>query len=125
MFLQTTVVGSLGGDAIVKKVNDKIAINFSVAHNERYVDRATGVVTEEVTWLNCTIWRKEMTELVSYLKKGQLVHLQGKPAPKVFRDKKGEARVDFALIVHDLKLLGKNTSKEAVSEETEEIEKQE
>ena len=108
MLLETKVIGNLGADCLVKKVNGKTAINFSVAYNERYVD-ADGVVNENTTWINAAIFQKQETALIKYLKKGQLVYLSGTPKVNLYRDKQGEPKIDFSLLVRDIKLLGGKT----------------
>jgi single-strand DNA-binding protein len=110
MLLKIQVIGNIGNDCLVKEFNGKKAVNFSVAYNEKYVDK-DAVVHEKTTWVNATLWRKDDTALIKYLKKGQLVYLEGTPDVKVYLDKNGEPHVDFSMNVDSIKLLGGKINK--------------
>jgi Single-strand binding protein family len=53
--IKLQVIGNLGKDCIVKEVNGKNVINFSVAHTERYKD-SQGNQKERTTWVECAYW---------------------------------------------------------------------
>jgi single-strand DNA-binding protein len=110
MLLKIQVIGNIGNDCLVKVFNGKKAVNFSVAYNEKYVDK-DAVVHENTTWINATLWRNDDTALIKYLKKGQLVYLEGTPSVKVYRDKNGDSKVDFSMNVDSIKLLGGKNDK--------------
>lgn len=103
--LKTTVIGNLGADAVIRHHNGNQAIGFSVAHNEKYKD-AQGTVHEKTIWVNCTLWRNKETALTNFLKKGQMVYLEGTPSVSVYRNSDGQPAADFALRVTSLQLLG-------------------
>lgn len=71
-------MGHLGNDAIVKQVNGKYAIDFSLAHSEKYKNR-DGQTVERTTWVNCTLWRDQAT-IAQWLKKGAKVWVEGTPS---------------------------------------------
>lgn len=107
--LKSIVIGNLGADAIIREWNGKQAISFSVAHNEKYKD-SQGVQHEKTIWVNCTLWRNSDTNLVQYLRKGQLVYLEGLPDVKVYQNKSGQFVPDFGLTITNLQLLGGKTT---------------
>lgn len=102
--LTTSIIGNIGRNAEVREVNGSLAVNFSVAHNERIVTR-DGEVINKTIWINCTQWIKKKTELFKYLTKGTLVFVEGKPEMKGYTDDKGKAAVDFRLRVGKIELL--------------------
>ena len=63
--IKLQVIGNLGKDCIVKEVNGKTVINFSVAHSERYKD-AQGNQKERTTWVECAYWT-DKTAVAQYL----------------------------------------------------------
>lgn len=65
--LNIQVVGRLGQDAIVRKVQDYNAISFSVAVSEKR--KEDQYVT---TWMNFTYWTKS-DKIANYLTKGKLI----------------------------------------------------
>jgi len=115
--LKTQVIGNLGKDAVVRETNGKIALNFSVAHNERVIT-GDGEVFDRTIWVNCTRWLKKRGELHKYLNKGTLVHVAGTPSVKIFRNKDGVMDVDFRLKVDSIELLSKGKDEPAASEKT-------
>ena len=103
--LKSTVIGNLGAHAKVRNVNGVKAISFSVAHNEQYKD-SEGVKHEKTLWVNCTFWRTKETNLIKFLKKGQLVFVEGTPSVGVYRNKEGIYVADYQLRVTNIQLLG-------------------
>lgn len=76
--LKIQVIGHLGKDAVVKTVNGKSVINFSVASTEKYKD-AQGNLKENTTWVFCDYWI-DNTNVAQYLKKGTQIYIEGKPS---------------------------------------------
>lgn len=102
--LKTTLIGNIGADATVKEISGKQAISFRVAHNEKYPK--DGVKHEKTVWVDCTIWRNQITTLPDYLKRGQLVYLEGSPSADAYTNKEmGEVVSVLRLNVRNLELL--------------------
>lgn len=108
--LKTLVIGHLGKDAIVKEVNGKNVINFSVAHTEKWKD-ATGAAKERTTWVECAYW-SEKTAIAPYLLKGTQVYVEGRPEAEVYKDKEGTAKATLRLQVGQIQLLGSATGQQ-------------
>lgn len=91
-FAKMTVLGNIGQDAVIKEINGKFVVNFSVAHNEKWKD-AQGQQNEKTTWFSCAIWKdsREKTRIAEYLKAGQIVHLEGVPEIRLFDGQNGKA----------------------------------
>jgi len=82
---ETRLIGNVGKDAVVRKMEKGVlALNFPVAHNKNWRDKRTGEQRTKTTWVNCTIWKKDGTNLriVDFLKKGSLVEVIGTPFAK-------------------------------------------
>ena len=75
--IKLQIVGNLGKDCIMKEVNGRNVINFSVAHTERFKD-AQGVLKEKTTWVECAYWT-DKTGVAPYLTKGKTVYVEGTP----------------------------------------------
>lgn len=105
---ETRLIGNIGKDAIVKNMErGVIAINFPVAHNKNWRDKKSGDTKTKTTWVNCTIWKKEGSNLkiLDYLKKGALVELLGTPFPKAFPQEDGFIRTEIRLNVSKTNIL--------------------
>lgn len=105
--LKLTAIGHLGADCVVRNAGGTNAINFDVAHTEKFRD-AQGVQTEKTTWIRCTLWRKpESSGIAAYLKKGQLVYVEGTPHSNAWIDNQsGTAKSSLDLRVDKVELLG-------------------
>lgn len=102
--IKLQIVGNLGKDCIVKEINGKNVINFSVAHTERYKD-STGNQKERTTWVECAYWT-DRTALSQYLKKGQMVYAEGAPEADPYTNKEGQAAATLRMRVQSIQLLG-------------------
>ena len=104
--IKLQVIGHLGKDCTTNVVNGKNVINFSVAHSERYKD-ASGVQKEKTTWVECAYW-SDKTAIAPYLKKGQLVFVEGNPEAKAYQKGDGTAASSLTMRVSSIQLLGGN-----------------
>ena len=106
--LQTTAIGYLGNDAVLKTVNEKSVINFSIAHTEKYKNK-DGTTVEKTTWVECSMWDAE--NVAKYLQKGTQVYIQGTPESRAYTSKEGELKSTLHVRVQNLQLLGSATNK--------------
>ena len=102
--IKLQIVGNLGKDCIVKEVNGKNVINFSVAHTERFKD-AQGGQKERTTWVECAYWT-DRTAVAQYLKKGKMVYVEGSPEADGYMNKENQAAATLRMRVQNLQLLG-------------------
>lgn len=105
--IKLQVIGNLGKDCIVKEVNGKNVINFSVAHSERYKD-AQGNQKERTTWVECAYWT-DRTAVAQYLTKGKTVYTEGTPEADGYTNKDGNVSATLRMRVQNIQLLGGNT----------------
>lgn len=99
------MIGHLGRDAEVNMHGSEVVINFSVAHTDKYKDDR-GTPIQKATWVSCSWWTDKQA-IVQYLKKGQMVWIEGFPEAKLWKDKKGgESRAFLNMRVLNLQLVG-------------------
>jgi single-strand DNA-binding protein len=87
--IKLQVIGHLGKDCLTNVVSGKNVINFSVAHSEKYKDNM-GNQKERTTWVECAYWTDRIA-IAPYLKKGQLVYVEGAPDVKAYSKNDGTA----------------------------------
>jgi single-strand DNA-binding protein len=102
--IKLQIVGNLGKDCIVKEVNGKNVINFSVAHTERFKD-SQGNQKERTTWVECAYWT-DRTAVSQYLTKGKMVYAEGSPEADAYSNKEGQPAATLRMRVQNLQLLG-------------------
>lgn len=66
--IRLEIVGNLGADAEIKDYNGNKFVSFRVAHSEKWVDRQTGAITTQTTWVSCSL-NGDGKGLTEYLKK--------------------------------------------------------
>lgn len=102
--IKLQIVGNLGKDCIVKEVNGKNVINFSVAHTEKFKD-SSGNQKERTTWVECAYWT-DRTAIAPYLKKGTMVYAEGAPEADSYTNKDNMPAATLRMRVQNVQLLG-------------------
>jgi single-strand DNA-binding protein len=86
------IQGFLGRDAEVRTFDSgRTLVTFSVATNENYKN-AKGEWITNTTWHNITYWKNRKDESVDFLKKGELIAVNGKLNTRKYTDKEGKDR---------------------------------
>ena len=104
--IKLQIIGNLGKDCIVKEINGKHVINFSVAHTERFKD-AQGTQKERTTWVECAYWT-DRTAIAPHLVKGTSVYAEGSPEADPYTNKEGQAAATLRMRVQNIQLLSGN-----------------
>jgi len=103
--LKIEVIGNLGAAAEVKSNNGEKFVTFRVASTNKYVNKQTGEITEDTTWISC-IWRGEHTRVSPFLIQGAKVFVRGDAALKIFIGHDGNKHAGLNLRVQELELCG-------------------
>ncbi len=106
--IKLQVIGNLGKDCIVKEINGKSVINFSVAHTERFKD-SQGIQKERTTWVECAYWT-DRTAVAPYLVKGQTVYTEGTPDVDTYTNKENQTTAVLRMRVQSIQLIGNKNS---------------
>lgn len=105
--LKSIVIGYLGSDAEVKNSNGKEFTSFRVAHTAKFTD-TQNVVHEETTWVDCIM--NGSSAVNEYLKKGQLVYVEGNSSMRVYSSAKDRCmKAGLTINVRSIELLGSKT----------------
>ena len=91
------LIGNLGGDPEFRSLpNGGTVANFSVATNEVYKDRQSGVYKESTEWHRVTVFQDGLVAMLrKHAAKGRQVHITGKLRTRSWR-KPGEDSDRFA-----------------------------
>lgn len=117
---ETRLIGNIGKDALLKTMDRGIiAINFPVAHNKNWKDKRSGEVKTKTTWVNCTIWKREGSNMriVDFLKRGAMVEIIGTPFSKAFQHEDGSIRSEIRLNVSKTNILRPASREDEFSED--------
>ncbi|MCX6310882.1 MAG: single-stranded DNA-binding protein [Bacteroidetes bacterium] len=86
------LIGNLGKDPEVRYLEGGIAVaNFPIATTESFRDK-NGNKNEQTEWHQIVLWRRLAEVAEKYLRKGQMVYLEGKIRSRSWDDKDGNKR---------------------------------
>jgi len=116
MYQKVTIIGNLGQEPETRFLQSGSSVcSFSIATNRRWTN-SDGTPGEERIWWRASAWGKLGEICQNYLKKGQLVFLEGRMVPdratngpRVWTDQSGQPRAGYDLQVQTMKMLGRRT----------------
>lgn len=99
------LVGHVGRDPEIRQTESgsKVA-NFSLATSEKYKD-ARGKTIENTEWHNVVIWGKLVDVVEKWVKKGDMLYLEGKSVTRSW-EKDGTTRYTTEAVCHSMQMLG-------------------
>ena len=102
------LVGNVGKDPEVRHIESGVAVaNFSLATSESYKNKSGERVTN-TEWHNIVVWRGLAEVVEKYVKKGQLLFIEGKIRTRSYDDQNGVKKYITEIVTDNLKMLGKN-----------------
>jgi single-strand DNA-binding protein len=113
MLNKVFLIGRVGKDHVVKHFENggKIA-EFTLATDDSYKDKQ-GNKVEQTDWHTCKVTFPKLAEVAEkWLKKGSLVHVEGKIKTRSYDDKDGNKRYVTEVLVEAFKMLDKRESSE-------------
>ncbi|HNP17269.1 MAG TPA: single-stranded DNA-binding protein [Fulvivirga sp.] len=106
------IVGRLGKDPEVRHLENGAAVaNFPVATSETYKDRNTGERKEQTEWHNVVLWRGLAEVAEKYLRKGEMVYIEGKMRTRSW-EKDGVTRYTTEIVGDNMTMLSPKGSSE-------------
>lgn len=100
------MVGRLGKDPEVRHLESGATVaNFSIATSETYKDKNTGERKELTEWHNIVLWRGLADIAEKYLKKGDMVYIEGKLKTRSW-DKDGITRYTTEVVGDNMTMMG-------------------
>ncbi len=89
MLNRVVLVGRLVADPDLRYTGSGIAVaNFRLAVNKPFKNKDTG--ESEADFINCVVWRKAAESLANYMKKGNMIGVDGKIQTRTYDDKNGK-----------------------------------
>ena len=101
------LLGNLGKDPEVQTLEGNIKVaKFTLATTEGYKDE-NGQVHSQTEWHNIVLWRGLAELAEKYLKKGSIVHVEGKNRTRSYEDKPGVKRYVTEVVREEIIVPGK------------------
>jgi single-strand DNA-binding protein len=115
------LVGNVGQDPTIRTFKSgEMGGQFSLATTETYIKNGEKVSNTE--WHTIVVWRKLAEIVEKYVRKGNMLYVEGKLKTRKWTDKNGVERYSTDIVADTIRMLGsKNTetsekSKQAVSD---------
>ncbi|MCS7036807.1 MAG: single-stranded DNA-binding protein [Saprospiraceae bacterium] len=110
MINKVTLIGNLGGDPEVRRLEGGVAVaRFSLATNENYQDK-DGNWQTQTEWHNVVAWRGLAERVERLLKKGMLVYVEGKISYRKYTPQDGQERYVTDIVANSIRILEKRES---------------
>jgi single-strand DNA-binding protein len=95
------LIGRLGKDPEIRTLQAGSSVaNFSVATSESWKDKRSGERVEKTEWHRIVVWNEKTIEFVEkYLKKGDLVRLEGKIQTREWEDNDGNKKYATEIVI--------------------------
>lgn len=111
MINKVELLGYVGADPEVKTLESgKKVANIRLATNENY--KKDGETQEKTTWHNLTAWGKNAENIQNWVKRGQLLFIEGKLVYPNWEDENGSKRYGVTINVDKFKMLPTGAKKE-------------
>ena len=113
MVNKVVLIGNAGQDPEVKHLDSGVSVaNFTLATNETYKDKAGEKVTQ-TEWHRIVLWRGLAEVAEKYVKKGELLYIEGRLRTRSWDDKEGNKRYTTEIFADNMKMLGKKSDQGA------------
>ena len=109
MVNKVVLIGNAGQDPEVRHLESGVAVaNFNLATNESYKDKSGERVTQ-TEWHRVVLWRGLAEVAEKYVKKGELLYIEGRLRTRSWDDKDGNKRYTTEVLADAMKMLGKKS----------------
>ncbi len=109
MVNKVVLIGNAGQDPEVRHLDSGVAVaNFNLATNESYKDKNGEKVTQ-TEWHRIVLWRGLAEVAEKYVRKGELLYIEGRLRNRAWDDKDGNKRYTTEVFADNMKMLGKKS----------------
>ncbi len=116
MVNKVILVGNTGHDPDVRHLEGGATVaNFNLATSETYKDKNGEKVTQ-TEWHRVVLWRGLAEVAEKYVKKGQLLYVEGRLRTRSWNDKEGVKRYTTEIHADIMRMLGKKTDEDYSSQ---------
>ncbi len=117
MVNKVILIGNAGQDPEVRHLDSGVAVaNFNIATNETYKDKNGERVTQ-TEWHRIVLWRGLAEVAEKYVRKGELLYIEGRLRTRSWDDKEGNKRYTTEVFADVMKMLGKKSSDSSSGQE--------
>lgn len=112
MINRVILLGNLGKDPEVKRLENNVVAKFPLATHENYKDK-TGNWQKLTEWHNIVLWGNQADRAEKILHKGSTIFLEGKLKTRKWTDSNGSERYTTEIYANSFKSLDKKDNDNA------------
>ena len=117
---QVSLIGSVGKDAETKLVGENRQMaTFSVATNSSYKNKAGEKITD-TEWHNVVVWGELSKFVGTYIKKGDIVSVEGSLKNEKYVDKEGKTHYNYKVVANQVMQIVSKSRQNAAATSTSE-----
>lgn len=114
MVNKVILVGRLGRDPEVVDIGNGVKkASFGLATSETYRDKQSGEKREVTDWHNVVLWRRQAEVAEQYMKKGDMVYIEGRLKSRKYTDQNGVEKYITEVLCDNFQMLGSRSSNNA------------
>lgn len=111
---RVVMIGNLTRDPDYKQLNNGQAVcRLGLAINRQFKNRQTGVVNQEVCFIDVDVWGAQAESCKQYLQKGRPVLVEGRLKLDSWEDNQGQSRSKHCIVAERVVFLGSSSAPEA------------
>lgn len=98
------LLGHVGGNAELKEFDDNSVMNFSLATNRKWKDKA-GKPQESTEWHKVAMWGERAEKLAQYITKGKMLLVEGEIRTRTY-EKDDETKYFVEIVANNIEFAG-------------------
>lgn len=112
MLNKICIIGRLGKDLELRKTqNGTSVVSFDLAVDRNAKEQDGTKVTD---WIACVAWQNRAEYLAKYASKGDMLAVEGRLEGRKWKDKNGQSRTSWEIIVDSSYLIGQRGRQEEI-----------
>jgi single-strand DNA-binding protein len=116
-FNRVILIGNLTRDPEYKaQPSGQGVCRLSLAANRQFKNKTTGVLSQEVCYIDVSVWGPQAESCRQYLQKGRPVLVEGRLKFDSWKDAEGQPRSKHSIVADNIIFLGSNQRPEATDE---------
>lgn len=116
-FNRVIIMGNLTRDPEYKQQPSGQGLcRLSIASNRQFRNKQTGSMSQEVCYIDVTVWGPQADNCRQYLHKGRPVLVEGRLKFDTWKDAEGQAKQRHSIVADNIIFLGTGQRNEAIEE---------
>ena len=113
------MMGNLTRDPELRQLQSGGTVcRLSIASNRSFKNRQTGIVTQDVCFIDVDVWGAQAESCNQYLQKGRPILVEGRLKFDSWKDAEGQTRSKYSIVADSVQFLASSNQAEEVADES-------